>query len=552
MQIKSIAKNTSYFTLALVLQKVISFTYFLILARNLVPEDLGKYYFAISLTTMFAIFIDIGLSNVLVREVAKSSDEENSKLEIRNSKQYIKYQISNTKPRKFASLTRGRQAPNNKHQITNNNQIPNSNSQTASYQLPATDYNNSAQRLLSTVLAIKLPLALLSLAAVFIFINVTGYPELTRHLVYIASIAMVLDSFTLSFYGVARGLHNLAYESVGVVLFQLFVLGLGVAALKSGLALTWIIAAVAAASFINFSFSASVVRWKYGIKLKPQFDKQFIKLLLAITVPFALFAIFQRVYMYQDTVLLSMLAGDKYVGLYQVAFKIIFALQFLPMAFVASLYPALSKYWKSNREQLGITFERALRYLFIIALPISAGVIALADRIIQLFKPEYMAAVIPLQITIIALVFIFLNFPIGSLLNACDRQKINTRNMAIALVSSIALNLILIPLFQKQFGNGAIGAGITVVFTNFLMFALGLYYVPQILDWSQSRRRMFGVVWRVLLAIAAMSAAVLYLKTALNVFAVIAIGAVVYGGVMYTVGGIRKEDVVSVKEALRR
>lgn len=70
-KIKNIAKNTSYLTLALVIQKVISFLYFVILARNLDPEFLGKYYFAISFTTIFAIFIDFGLVNYLTRETAK-------------------------------------------------------------------------------------------------------------------------------------------------------------------------------------------------------------------------------------------------------------------------------------------------------------------------------------------------------------------------------------------------------------------------------------------------------------------------------------------------
>ena len=74
-KIANIAKNTSYFTLALILQKVISFTYFIIIARALGPEDLGKYYFAISFTTIFAIFIDLGLANVLTREVAKTEEK---------------------------------------------------------------------------------------------------------------------------------------------------------------------------------------------------------------------------------------------------------------------------------------------------------------------------------------------------------------------------------------------------------------------------------------------------------------------------------------------
>ncbi len=74
-KITSIARNTSYFTLALVIQKVISLSYFTIYARVLGPGDLGQYYFAISITSIFSIFIDFGLGNVITREIAKRSDK---------------------------------------------------------------------------------------------------------------------------------------------------------------------------------------------------------------------------------------------------------------------------------------------------------------------------------------------------------------------------------------------------------------------------------------------------------------------------------------------
>src|SRR3989338_3907847 len=76
-KIANIAKNTSYFTLALVLQKIISFTYFTLIARALGPEDLGKYYFAISFASVFSILIDIGLTNVLTREIAREKNKAN-------------------------------------------------------------------------------------------------------------------------------------------------------------------------------------------------------------------------------------------------------------------------------------------------------------------------------------------------------------------------------------------------------------------------------------------------------------------------------------------
>jgi len=75
VKVHNIAKNTSYLTAAMVLQKIISFTYFTLLARNLGPANLGKYYFAISFVTIMGVFIDLGLVNVLTREVAKRKRE---------------------------------------------------------------------------------------------------------------------------------------------------------------------------------------------------------------------------------------------------------------------------------------------------------------------------------------------------------------------------------------------------------------------------------------------------------------------------------------------
>ncbi len=68
---QKITSNTAWYLLALVLQKLMSFIYFTLLARHLGAEFLGQYYFAISFATMFSVAMDLGLSTVLIREVAK-------------------------------------------------------------------------------------------------------------------------------------------------------------------------------------------------------------------------------------------------------------------------------------------------------------------------------------------------------------------------------------------------------------------------------------------------------------------------------------------------
>ena len=218
-----------------------------------------------------------------------------------------------------------------------------------------------------------------------------------------------------------------------------------------------------------------MVRKKLKLKFINTLDKPLVKSLLIFTVPFALAAIFTRVYGYIDTVLLNQMINETAVGFYSIPYKITFSLQFIPMAFVASLYPAFSSYFVSNKELLKKTFEKSMVYLGIISVPVCLGVIALAKPLmLKVYTIEYAPSILPLQILIISLVFLFLNFPLGSLLNACNRQTRNTVHIGIVMVINIVLNVILIPKYSY------IGAAIASSISTFLMFVLQLYLEDQV------------------------------------------------------------------------
>ncbi len=71
----SIAKNTTFMTMASVLQRVVSFVYFIIIARIIGAENTGDYFFALSFSTIFLVIADFGLNNVLTRELARSQEK---------------------------------------------------------------------------------------------------------------------------------------------------------------------------------------------------------------------------------------------------------------------------------------------------------------------------------------------------------------------------------------------------------------------------------------------------------------------------------------------
>lgn len=70
-QIQRIVKNMGVMGAAQVLTALISFVLLIYLARFLGEADFGKYNFAFSFTNLFAIFADLGISQLLIREIAR-------------------------------------------------------------------------------------------------------------------------------------------------------------------------------------------------------------------------------------------------------------------------------------------------------------------------------------------------------------------------------------------------------------------------------------------------------------------------------------------------
>lgn len=418
----NLARNTSLFTVAMALQKVLSFFYFVYLARSIGVEDVGRFSFALSFTAIFAMVLDAGMTQVLIRQSAQS-DQSN------------------------------------------------------------------VRRYVGSVLMIKaLGMVAIYLMAV-VSVNLLGYEPVTRQLVYISGLVMILDSFAVSIYGVMRGQHDLRFESIGVVLNQFAVMVCGGVALYLGLALPIVMAAYMVGSLVNLTLGILAVR-RYELTPIISDWTSLIKPMIRLALPFAIAGLFIRIYSSIDIIMLSKLAGDYQVGIYSVAYKIAFALQFIAVAFSASLYPAFCSLITQSMDKLADYFSRSLVYLLLISAPLTGGVIALGPAAVHLlFGSQYNESFAPLLPLMLSLVFSFLSFPVGALLNAGHRQTRNTVHLGIIAVVNATLNFILIPLY------GSTGAGIATLLSYGLLFVLGMVVAHNMVhyDWRWLLVKTAGV-----------------------------------------------------------
>jgi O-antigen/teichoic acid export membrane protein len=256
-------------------------------------------------------------------------------------------------------------------------------------------------------------------------------------------------------------------------------------------------------------------------------------------IPFALAAIFARVYSYIDSILLSKLMGDREVGWYSIPYKITYAFQFIPLALVAALYPKFSEYFVENKNKLAYTLERSIKYLLIIVFPIVVGISILArDIVLSLYTTEYLNSVLPLQILLIGLIFSFISFPLGSFLNACNKQISQTVIVFFIMVINIISNLILIPRL------GVVGAALSALVGNFCLVLFSFFVVPKIAKVSYSF--IIKNLVQVILSAGVMGLAVWYTNLHFHYIIAILIGGIVYVALLFVFRVITKEQ---LKEA---
>lgn len=73
-QIKSIFKNTSWLSVSQVITSICAFLWTILIARYLGVSDYGILSFAISFTSLVSIFMDLGMSTFITREIAKNKN----------------------------------------------------------------------------------------------------------------------------------------------------------------------------------------------------------------------------------------------------------------------------------------------------------------------------------------------------------------------------------------------------------------------------------------------------------------------------------------------
>lgn len=470
--VRRIAKNTLVLLIAQIVSMGLGFFYIMYTARYLGAEGFGVLSFALAFTGMFGIFSDMGLSQLVVREVARDK--------------------------------------------------------------------TLAGKYVGNAIFIKIILSIFTLFFIFMAINILNYPQKTIVVVSLIAMSVILGAFTKIFYSIFQAYERMEFQSIGQIINSALLFSGAVIAIfyeYDIVAFAFLYLIVSIANLL-YSLVVSIVKFtKPTIKYEYRFWKELFK----EGLPFAITGISINIYLWIDTVMLSLLKGDEVVGVYNAAYKLVLVLLFIPIIFNNSIFPLMSQYFISSENALNISFQKLFKSMIFIGLPLGFGTMFLADKIVLLiYGSQFISSIIILQILIWSAVLIFARSPFERLLESINRQALVTKIFIIGAFFNVIVNLILIPRYSY------IGAGIATVFTDLIVLIFLIIYTNNI-GFVISKNELLDIT-KIIFACATMGIFLKYsLYLNLNLLIIIIFAAIIYGISSIMLKIFNKDDVALIK-----
>ncbi len=253
-------------------------------------------------------------------------------------------------------------------------------------------------------------------------------------------------------------------------------------------------------------------------------------------------AIFSTIQLNVDTILLSKLASVSSVGIYGAATRINQMCIILPTAFSMAILPTLSRHFGYGSENLREKTELCIRYILIVCLPMTLGLILLADKIIFLiYGQKFAQSVFILQLMAPYLIPYSLVLILAPTLIAANYQSLDLKINMVAAFMVTVLGYVLIKPFAE------IGAVIASLITIIAFLILQLVFIAK----NLFPLRLIQHIKKPILATLGMAIVTYFFRDS-NLFFNILISAIVYFALVFLLKGIYPEEIDMIKSFIKR
>ena len=403
----------------------------------------------------------------------------------------------------------------------------------------ATDYD-SAPKYLGNAIPLKVIFSVLCTVITLIALIIMNVDELVIKVTLLFTLEMIIKSYVNLFNGSFQAFEKGKYQGIGNTILHLILLIFILIAIFTDLGLYGIAISYILANTIVFVYEYIMLN-KHVAKPKYELDKEFCKNITLFSIPFAVTGLLYTIYYSIDIVMLTNMVGTYATGIYNATYKLISVLTLFYSVYTAVIFPVMSRFYKNNESLFLISFEKSIKYLMLIIIPLAVATVFYSKDVMQLiYGHSYDGGSTVLSILIWTVCLLFISGACNTLLNASYKEVSVTKIYAIAAVFNVILNFIMIPHFSYD------GAAITTVLSDILIVCIQAYIIYKL--GHRPNKRLYQDIVRIIIASGVLGIA-LYLLN-MNMWLAIPVGIIIYLATIYILRFFDNDDKYVIKEIL--
>ncbi|MBT8507884.1 hypothetical protein AZH53_05585 [Methanomicrobiaceae archaeon CYW5] len=250
-----------------------------------------------------------------------------------------------------------------------------------------------------------------------------------------------------------------------------------------------------------------------------------------------------------DRIMLGYFFTNSEVGVYAIAFQLTVIGNFAATAIGSTIYPRFSRSaTEGNIGAIENGLKKAIPFALTLALPMAAGGIVLHNELLPiLYGNDFSSGSTVLIFLLIFQIFICANMILGNTLTAIDRVKETALSTLIGASLNIVLNIILIP------SMGLTGAGVATVMAGAVILGTRYLFLRQHIRVNVNVSMLTHIIVASLLMgiVIAVLNALIDIDSIITLFAVVAVGAVIYLGSLYKLNAEFAGEILGIFGILR-
>ena len=403
----------------------------------------------------------------------------------------------------------------------------------------ATDYE-SAPKYLGNAIPLKCFFALGSFILSLIILILMKANELTIIITLLFTIEMIFKSYINLINGSFQAFEEGKYQGIGNTILNVILLIFILITIFCnfgiyGIAISYIFANIIALIYVYYVFEKHISKPKFEL------DWEFCKKITLYSLPFAATGLLTTIYYSIDAVMLTQIIGSYPTGIYNSTYKLISFLTLFYSLYIAVIFPVMSKFFKNDKKMLLISFEKSIKYLMLVIIPIAiATMIYSKDIILLIYGTEYLPAASVLSILIWTVCLLFISGAGNTLLNASHKEITVTKIYFVAAIFNVALNLFMIPHFSYD------GAAITTVLSDVLIVVIQSYVIYRI--GHRPNKKLYFDLIKIIFGSFVLGIS-LYLLN-LNMWVALPVGIIIYLVCIYLLKVFDSDDEYVIKQIL--